>query len=76
MKIIKRSGQEVIFDKEKIVAAVRKANREIEEQHRISEMEIVAIAGAVEAQCEKMHRSAEVEEVGEFVDILKGSNTA
>ena len=45
MKIIKRSGQEVIFDKEKIVAAVRKANKEIVESARISEMEIVGIAG-------------------------------
>ena len=58
MKIIKRSGQEVVFDKEKIVAAVRKANKEIVESERISEMEIVAIAGAVEEECLKMGRSA------------------
>ena len=68
MKIIKRSGQEVIFDKEKIVAAVRKANKEIVESERISEVEIVGIAGAVEEECLKMGRSAHVEEVQDMVE--------
>ena len=68
MKIIKRSGQEVTFDKEKIVAAVRKANKEVVESARISEMEIVAIAGSVEEECLKMARSAHVEEVQDMVE--------
>ncbi len=68
MKIIKRSGQEVVFDREKIVAAVRKANKEIVESARISEMEIVGIAGAVEEECLKMGRSAHVEEVQDMVE--------
>ena len=29
MKIIKRSGAEVIFDREKIVTAIRKANEQV-----------------------------------------------
>ena len=68
MKIIKRSGQEVVFDKEKIVSAVRKANKEVLENARISEMEIVAIANAVEDECGKMARSAHVEEVQDLVE--------
>ena len=31
MKIIKRSGQETTFDEEKIINAVRKANKEVNE---------------------------------------------
>ena len=42
MKIIKRSGQEVEFDKEKIAAAIRKANKEVGERHRISDAALLA----------------------------------
>ena len=37
MKIIKRSGTEVIFDKEKILAAVRKANESVVDSERMTE---------------------------------------
>ena len=46
MKIIKRSGQEVVFDKEKIADALRKANREVGERDRISEGALQAIVDA------------------------------
>ena len=68
MKIIKRSGQEVIFDIDKIVGAVRKANKEVPESARITELDIVAIAGAVTEECEKMGRSMHVEEVQDMVE--------
>ena len=47
MKIIKRSGQEVVFDKSKIVEAIRKANNEVGENHRISEAALQAIVNTV-----------------------------
>ena len=44
MKIIKRSGAENTFDKEKIENAVAKANITVEEKDRLSEGEIGEIA--------------------------------
>ena len=68
MKIIKRSGQEVIFDLEKIVNAVRKANKEIVESERITELDIVGIAGSVAEECSRIGRSMHVEEVQDMVE--------
>ena len=68
MKIIKRSGQEVVFDVDKIVDAVRKANKEIVESERITEIEIQGIANTVAEECAKMGRSPHVEEVQDMVE--------
>ena len=68
MKLIKRNGSEVIFDREKISSAVRKANRAIEESLRISEEDIENIALEVERLCLTMVRSAGVEEIQDLVE--------
>ena len=68
MKIIKRSGQEAVFDEEKIVNAVRKANKEVNEISRISEEDIRAIADSVTEECSHMGRSVSVEEVQDMVE--------
>ena len=68
MKLIKRNGSEVIFDREKIVAAVTKANDAISEEHRISEQDIDNIALEVERLCLTMVRSAGVEEIQDLVE--------
>ena len=68
MKIIKRSGQEVVFDKDKIIAAVFKANKEVPAVSRLSDGEIYEIADAVVEECENMVRSAHVEEVQDMVE--------
>ena len=68
MKIIKRSGQEAIFDEEKIVNAVRKANKEVNEVSRISEEQIRALADNVMKQCSQMGRSVNVEEIQDMVE--------
>ena len=68
MKIIKRSGQEVEFDRKKIEDAVRKANKEIMESARISDESIVSLAADVEKECMSMVRSAHVEEVQDMVE--------
>ena len=49
MNIIKRSGQEVPFDREKIAEAVRKANRTVEEGERLTEDQIERITDYVTA---------------------------
>ncbi|MBQ8319575.1 MAG: anaerobic ribonucleoside-triphosphate reductase [Clostridia bacterium] len=68
MNIIKRSGQEVIFDIDKIVEAIRKANKEVVDQERISEEQIAQIASAVTGECLRMGRSVHVEEVQDMVE--------
>ena len=68
MNIIKRSGQEVIFDVEKIVEAIRKANKEVVESERITEDQIAYIASAVTGECLRMGRSVHVEEVQDMVE--------
>ncbi len=68
MKIIKRSGQEVVFDKEKIIAAIRKANKEVGEGHRISEAALHAIVDFVTEECANLGRSPHVEEIQDMVE--------
>ena len=68
MKLIKRNGSEVIFDREKIATAVRKANEAVAEDHRISEQDVENIALEVERLCLTMVRSAGVEEIQDLVE--------
>ncbi len=68
MKLIKRNGAEVIFDKVKIYNAVAKANDAVEEADRISEADIQSVTDNVEKQCEKLRRSVSVEEVQDMVE--------
>ena len=68
MKLIKRNGAEVFFDKSKIAAAVTKANEAVEETERITEHDIKTITDNVEKLCEKLHRSVSVEEVQDLVE--------
>lgn len=68
MKIIKRSGQEMTFDIEKIINAVRKANKEVSELAQISEEQISEIAKSVTDECNRMGRSVYVEEIQDMVE--------
>lgn len=68
MKIIKRSGQETMFDEEKIVNAVKKANKEVNEVSRITDEQISAVAHSVTEECAHMGRSVSVEEIQDMVE--------
>ena len=68
IKIIKRSGEEVLFDKEKIAGALRKANKEVAERDRISEGALNAIVDVVTEQCLTLGRSPHVEEIQDMVE--------
>ena len=50
MKLIKRNGSEVVFDREKIAAAIRKANEAVDEDERITDGKINKIAASVESR--------------------------
>ena len=45
--VIKRNGQEVLFDGEKISTAIRKANAEVDEIHMLSEYQIRAVTDRI-----------------------------
>ena len=68
MKLIKRNGSEVVFDKEKIAAAIVKANDAVDEDERITKGKINKIAAHVESRCEKLGRAVNVEEVQDMVE--------
>ena len=68
MKIIKRSGAEVAFDLEKIIAAICKANNSVKTEEKLTDIEIDEIAEVVAASCEDMKRSPSVEEIQDLVE--------
>ncbi|MBR5217120.1 MAG: anaerobic ribonucleoside-triphosphate reductase, partial [Oscillospiraceae bacterium] len=68
MKIIKRNGSEVIFDITKIIVAITKANETVEENDRMTPVQIQRIAESVELQCQKMNRAPTVEEIQDMVE--------
>ena len=68
MKIIKRNGAEAVFDIEKIVMAVTKANNACEEKVRLTKLQIQRIADSVRISCEEMGRSPSVEEIQDLVE--------
>ena len=68
MKIIKRNGSEAVFDITKIIVAVSKANKEIDERQRLTNEQIRTIAANVEGACVSMGRAASVEEIQDLVE--------
>ena len=68
MKIIKRSGTEVIFDPNKIIIAVTKANESVVPSERMEEIQIARIAEDVERAANNMNRALNVEEIQDMVE--------
>lgn len=70
MKIIKRSGSEVLFDREKIVLAIRKANnrQEVNEKERLTEAQINSIVDDIEIECHKSGHALSVENIQDLVE--------
>ena len=68
MKLIKRSGQEVTFDSEKIFNAIAKANAATTGARELIPSQVRAIADRIEAYAASMTRSLSVEEVQELVE--------
>ena len=68
MKIIKRSGTEVVFDIEKIVNAIRAANLEVVEGSRLTDRQVIYAAQNVAEACEKAGHTVSVEEIQDLVE--------
>ena len=67
MKIIKRNGSEEMFNVDKIINAVRKANNSSDTPF-LTEEQIYDIADYVEYKCNKMKRAVSVEEIQDMVE--------
>ena len=68
MKIIKRNGAEAEFDVGKIVSAVSRANDAVEDEYRLTPVQIRRIADAVTLACEETGRTPSVEEIQDLVE--------
>ena len=68
MRVIKRNGAEVEFDIVKIIAAVTKANNVVDEEARMTPVQIQRIAESVELSCQSLGRAPTVEEIQDFVE--------
>lgn len=76
MRIIKRNGEEVVFDDAKITDAIKGANAEVLPKDQLTEVEIATIVGRVEGRCEELGHSPSVEEIQMMVEnelMLSGS---
>ncbi len=66
--IIKRSGQEVVFDISKIANAIRKANAEVEPVYQMNEYQIIAIAENVAQKIATAPHAVNVEDIQDMVE--------
>lgn len=76
MKIVKRSGVEESFNREKITRAIEKANESGEKKPELSKRQIEYIVNVIEDHCHEVNRSLSVEEIQELVEthiILQGA---
>ncbi len=70
MKIIKRNGSETVFDREKIVRAIQKANEAGEGKPELTQRQIDYISFCIEDYCNEIDRALSVEEIQELVETL------
>ena len=68
MRIIKRSGEEVTFDRNKIYVAISKANARVEDKLKLSEAKINSIVDDIEIQCHQEDHALNVEEIQDLVE--------
>ena len=66
--VIKRSGEEVSFDLEKIINAIRKANKEVDRLHQMNEYQINVIADNIAHRVEEIPHAVNVEDIQDMVE--------
>ena len=67
-RVIKRNGEEVDFDVQKILNAIRKANNEVEPIHRLNEYQIEAVGKIVMDQISQSNHATAVEDIQDMVE--------
>ncbi len=66
--VIKRSGEEVKFDISKIVNAIQKANKEVDEIHQLSDYQIAAVADKIAKEIADAPHAVNVEDIQDMVE--------
>ncbi len=67
-RVIKRNGEEVVFDVQKILNAIRKANNEVEPIYRLNEYQIEAVGKIVMDQISQSNHATAVEDIQDMVE--------
>lgn len=68
MKIVKRSGAEAVFDVNKIVAAITKANGTVDFKNSLTSEQIESIGNYIKGVCAALDRPLSVEEIQDIVE--------
>ena len=66
--VIKRNGEEVHFDRAKIVNAITKANGNVERIHQMNPYQIEAIAATIAEQVQETPHAVNVEDIQDMVE--------
>ena len=66
--VIKRNGEEVDFNSQKIINAVHKANAEVDRLHQMNDYQIIAIADSI---ANKVHDSTHAVNVEDIQDMVE-----
>lgn len=66
--VIKRNGEEVSFDLEKIVNAIKAANREVDKLHQMNEYQVMAIADMIAGKVQELRHAVHVEDIQDMVE--------
>ena len=67
-RVIKRNGEEVAFNEQKIVNAIIKANNEVDEIHKMNSAQIQAIADKISKEIAGMTHAVNVEDIQNMVE--------
>jgi ribonucleoside-triphosphate reductase len=70
MKVIKRNGSEVEFDRAKINTAISKANASVGKEHQMEPWEVATIVVRAEEILNELNRECSVEEIQDIVESL------
>ncbi len=68
-RVIKRNGEEVEFNPEKISNAIQKANKEVEEHKSLSLLQIADVTNQVSDQIESASHAVNVESIQDMVEV-------
>ena len=66
--VIKRNGEEVLFDLSKIVNAVKAANGEVDRIHQMNDYQIIAIADNIASKVGELPHAVNVEDIQDMVE--------
>lgn len=69
MFVLKRNGEEVTFDRQKIFNAISAANKEVAPIHQLNKYQIEAVTKNVTEKIEEMSHIVSVEEIQDMVEV-------